>query len=211
MLLTTLRSLLAHKFRLFATGLAVMLGVAFMSGTLVLKDTIQKTFDNLFASVYDGTSAVVRQNAAFKGQNGAGDQRGRVDASLVNVVKQVDGVAVAEGNTFGYAQIVDKHGDAVGNPNAGPPVVGGGWSIVPQLNNWKLVAGTPPVGPNDVVIDKNSADKTGYHVGDTARVLVKGGAHPVTIAGIAKFGSADSPGGASFVLFTMESAATTRR
>ena len=183
-----------------------MLGVAFMSGTLVLKDTIQKTFDDLFASVYDGTSAVVRQPAAFKGQNGAGDQRGRVDASLVNVVKQVDGVAIAEGNTFGYAQIVDKHGDAVGDPNMGPPVIGGGWSNVPQLNNWKLVAGTPPRGPNDVVIDKHSADTTGYHVGDTARVLVKGGAHPVTIAGIAKFGNANSPGGASFVLFTMDSA-----
>ena len=147
MLLTTVRNLLAHKFRLFATGLAVMLGVAFMSGTLVLKDTIQKTFDDLFASVYDGTSAVVRQPASFKGQNGAGDQRGRVDASLVNVVKQVDGVAIAEGNTFGYAQIVDKHGDAVGDPNMGPPVIGGGWSSVPQLNNWKLVAGTPPRGP----------------------------------------------------------------
>ena len=190
MLLTTVRNLLAHKFRLFATGLAVMLGVAFMSGTLVLTDTIQKTFDDLFANVYDGTSAVVRQTAAFKGPNGAGDQRGRVDASLVNVVKHVDGVAVAEGNMFGYAQIVDKHGDAVGDPNNGPPVIGGDWSNVPQLNGWKLVAGTPPRGPDDVVIDKHSADKTGYHVGDTARVLVKGGAQPVTIAGIAKFGDA---------------------
>ncbi|HEX7521989.1 MAG TPA: FtsX-like permease family protein [Acidimicrobiia bacterium] len=206
MLLTTVRNLLAHKFRLFATGLAVILGVAFMSGTLVLTDTIQSSFNKLFASVYDGTSAVVRQTAAFKGPNGVGDQRGRVDASLVTLVKHVDGVAVAEGDVFGYAQIVDKHGDALGNPNNGPPVVGGGWSKVPRLNGWKLVAGTPPRGANQVVIDKHSADKTGYRVGDTARVLVKGGAQPVVIAGIAKFGGADSPGGASFVLFTIDSA-----
>jgi len=206
MLLTTVRNLLAHKFRLFATGLAVMLGVAFLSGTLVLTDTIQRTFNNLFASVYDGTSAVVRQTAAFKGMNGQGDQRGRVDASVVSLVKSVDGVAVAEGNTFGYAQIVDKHGDAVGSPTNGPPVIGGGWSNVPQLNGWKLVAGTAPSGANHVVIDKHSADTTGYHVGDAARVLVKGGAQPVIIGGIAKFGGADSPGGASFVLFTTDTA-----
>ncbi len=206
MLLTTVRNLIAHKFRLFATGLAVVLGVAFMSGTLVLTDTIQRSFDKLFASVYDGTSAVVRETAAFKGPNGAGDQRGRVDASLVTVVQNVDGVAVAEGDVFGYAQIVDKHGDALGDPNNGPPVIGAGWSNVPQLNAWKLVAGTPPRGADQVVIDKRSADKTGYHVGDTARVLVKGGAQPVVIAGIAKFSDADSPGGASFVLFTTDTA-----
>src|SRR5436853_1232260 len=151
MLLTTVRNLFAHKFRLFATGLAVMLGVSFMSGTLVLKDTIQKTFNDLFASVYDGTSAVVRETAAFKGENGAGDQRGRIDASLLDAVKRVDGVAAAEGNTFGYAQIVDKHGDALGNPNQGPPVVGTGWTTVPQLNPWRLIAGTPPTGSDRVV------------------------------------------------------------
>jgi putative ABC transport system permease protein len=206
MLLTTVRNLFAHKFRLFATGLAVMLGVSFMSGTLVLKDTIQKTFNDLFASVYDGTSAVVRETAAFKGENGAGDQRGRIDASLLDAVKRVDGVAAAEGNTFGYAQIVDKHGDALGNPNMGPPVVGTGWNTVPQLNPWRLVAGTPPRGSDQVVIDKHSADKTGYHVGDHARVLVKGGAEPVVIGGIAKLGNADSPGGASFVLFETNTA-----
>ncbi|MGH3927936.1 MAG: hypothetical protein ACRDTT_34590, partial [Pseudonocardiaceae bacterium] len=52
----------------------------------------------------------------------------------------------------------------------------------------------------------NQADDTGYRVGDTAQVLVKGGPQDVTVAGIAKFGDADSPGGASFVLFTLDAA-----
>ena len=65
MLRTTFKSLAAHKFRLFATSLAVMLGVAFMAGTLVLTDTIQKTFDDLFSDIYDDTDAVVRAEGAF--------------------------------------------------------------------------------------------------------------------------------------------------
>jgi putative ABC transport system permease protein len=198
----TLRNLVAHKFRLLATALAVTLGVAFMAGTLVLTDTIQKTFDELFADVYDGTDAVVRAEAAFEDPEGFVDQRGRVDEALVATVAGVDGVRLVEGQVFGYAQIIDKDGEAVGNPMAGPPVIGGNWSNVEELNGFNLVAGAPPRADGEVVIDKGSADETGYRVGDTAQVLVKGGPKTFRIAGIAKFGGADSPGGASFVLFT---------
>ena len=206
MLLTTYRNVLAHKFRLFATGLAIMLGVAFMAGTLVLKDTVQQTFDDLFTNVFAGTDAMVRAKASFEDPNGIADQRGRVDESLLRVVAGVDGVDTAEGNVFGYAQIIDKNGEAVGDPNNGPPVVGSEWSTNDELNSWNLVAGKPPGNDREVVIDKNSADKTHYAVGDTARVLVKGGPQQVTVSGIAKFGKADSPGGASFVLFTTRAA-----
>ena len=80
MLKVTVKSLLAHKFRLAATALAVMLGVAFMAGTLVLTDTISRTFDELFGDVFQDTDAVVRREAAFSGTQGGADQRGRVDA-----------------------------------------------------------------------------------------------------------------------------------
>jgi putative ABC transport system permease protein len=203
---TSVRNLLAHKFRLFATALAVTLGVAFMAGTLVLTDTIQKTFDELFQDVFAGTDAVVRAPAAFEASEGMGEQRGRVDASIVETVRGVDGVEEAEGQVMGYAQLIDKEGDAVGNPNTGAPVFGGNWSEVDELNGWNLVAGTAPGADDEVVIDKASADTTDYVVGDTAEVLVKGGPQKVKIAGIAKFGSADSPGGASYVLFTQPAA-----
>src|SRR5436190_5485578 len=203
MLKTTLRNLMAHKFRLLATALAVTLGVAFVAGTLVLTDTIQKTFDDLFSDVYQGTDAVVRAKASFEDPNNSSfKQRGRVDASLVGTVKKVDGVRIAEGQIFGYAQIIDKNGDAVGDPSMGPPVVGGNWSHVKELNSFNIVDGRPPRADNEVVIDKKSADDTGYKVGDSIQVLVKGGPQTLKLTGIAKFGSADSPGGASFVLFT---------
>jgi putative ABC transport system permease protein len=204
MLRMTLKGLAARKFRLFATSLAVMLGVAFMAGTLVLTDTIQKTFDDLFSDIYDDTDAVVRAEGAF---DSAGiEQRGRVDASLLGTVSGVDGVAVAQPDIRGYAQLVDKDGDAVGDPENGPPTLGGNWIDSEELNGFKISDGSPPRADDEVVIDKKSADDTGYRVGDTAQVLVKGGPQDVTIAGIAQFGDADSPGGASFVLFTLDAA-----
>ena len=204
MLRTTLKSLAAHKFRLFATSLAVMLGVAFMTGTLVLTDTIQKTFDDLFSDTYEDTDAVVRAEGAFDSQGI--EQRGRVDASLLDTVAAVDGVNEAQPDVRGYAQLVDKDGDVVGDPENGPPTLGGNWIDSDALNGFQIVEGNPPSSDDEAVIDKKSADDTGYRVGDTAPVLVKGGPQDVTIAGIAKFGDADSPGGASFVLFTLEAA-----
>src|ERR687883_280543 len=108
MLQLTLKGLMARKRRLVTTALAVMLGVAFMAGTLVLTDTIGKTFDNLFADVYKNTDAIVRAKAAFEGPQGSGEQRGRVDAALVDTVRKVDGVSIAEGTIFGYARLVGK-------------------------------------------------------------------------------------------------------
>src|ERR687897_3449706 len=187
MLRTTFKGLVAHKFRLFATSLAVMLGVAFTAGTLVLTDTIQKTFDDLFSDIYDDTDAIVRAEGAFDSEGI--EQRGRVDASLLDTVSGVDG-----------------DGDAVGDPESGPPTLGGNWIDSEELNGFRLVDGNPPRTDDEAVIDNKSADDTGYRVGDTAQVLVKGGPQDVTVAGIAKFGDADSPGGASFLLFTLDTA-----
>ena len=197
----SIKGVLAHKMRLLTTALAVMLGVAFMAGTLVLTDTIGRTFDNLFSDVYKNTSAVVRAKAEFDGPNNSGQQRARVDAALVGTLRGVDGVDVAEGETFGYARIVGKDGTALGNPAMGAPTVGSNWSENKQVNPWRLFAGTPPVTDNDVVIDKKSADDGGYKVGDTATVLVQGPPVHPRISGIAKFGTADSPGGASFAMW----------
>ncbi|MGH9263896.1 MAG: ABC transporter permease [Acidimicrobiales bacterium] len=199
---TTIKGLLAHKRRMFTTALAVTLGVAFMAGTLVLTDTIGKTFDDLFGDVYENTDAVVRAEAAFDGPMNSGAQRSRVDQSLVSSLEGVTGAAVVEGQVQGYARLVGKDGKAIGNPQMGAPTYGGNWSEAEELNPFTLVAGQPPRADNEVVIDKKSADDGKLTVGDTTTVLVQGPPQQVRIAGIAKFGTADSPGGASFVLFT---------
>jgi putative ABC transport system permease protein len=198
---TAWKGLLGHKFRFVATALAVTLGVAFMAGTLVLTDTMRATFDNLFADVYQGTDAVVREKAAFEGPPGAGAQRGRVDAALVDTVRRVDGVAAAEGDVGGFARLIGRDGEALGNPATGAPTLGLSWTENSELNTFTLVSGAAPSRDNEVVIDRKSARDGGLNVGDTTTVLVTGPPQRVRIAGIARFGKADSPGGATIVAF----------
>jgi putative ABC transport system permease protein len=202
MLKVIMHGLLARKFRLVATALAVTLGVAFMAGTLVLTDTFGKTFDDLSAGVYKGTDAVVRATATFNGPQFTGEQRPFVNASLASTLGQVPGVAAVEGSVFGYTRLIGKNGKALGNPANGAPTLGGNWNQVAALNPWHLVAGRPPQAAGQVVIDKKSATDGRLRVGDFTTVLVKGPPQRVQVVGIIGFGTADSPGGASVVLFT---------
>src|SRR5215471_2311544 len=197
------QGLLARKRRLVTTALAVVLGVAFTAGTLVLTDTMTHIFNDLSAGVYKGTDAVVRAKAVFDaGLNGGGEQRPNIDASLVQPLSHVPGVAAAEGSAFGYTRLIGKDGKPLGHPANGAPTLGGNWSTNPRLNPFHLVAGHAPQAPDEVVIDKQSANDGHLAVGDTTTVLVSGPPQRVRIVGIVGFGTADSPAGASIVLFT---------
>ena len=114
----TLKSLLARKLRLLLTASAVVLGVAFVTGTLILGDTMNKTFDNLFATAYSGTDVGVRGKSAFDVNVADGgdstQSRAPVPASVVEAVRGVDGVKTAVGDTSGFAQIVTPSGDPAG-------------------------------------------------------------------------------------------------
>ncbi len=195
----TLRELAAKKLRLLTTAIAVMLGVAFMAGTLVLTATISKTFDGLFADGYAGTDAYVRGVSEIDAEFGA--QRPRLDASIVDTINHVDGVAAAEGKVSGYAQLVDEAGEPVGNPGEGAPTFGESWTTVAELNPYRIAEGHAPSRPDEVVIDRHSAKTADIHVNDVTTVLTKRGAQQFTVSGIATFGDADSMGGASAVLF----------
>ncbi len=205
MLKVTLKGLAAHKLRFVMTAVAVMIGIAFLSGTLVFTDTIRKTFDDLFADIYRNTDAVVRAPTAF--ETNFGDQRARVPASTLDAVLAVPGVAVAEGDIqVDYAQIVDENGDPIGNPGQGAPTLGFGWGTSEDLNPFEIASGRPPEADNEIVVDVRSADRSDLAVGDTVDVLTVDPPQPYEIVGLARFGSADSPAGASVVLFTVAQA-----
>src|ERR1051326_8369662 len=104
----TLQGLLARKLRLVTTALAVILGVAFTAGTPLLPHTMKNIFDNLSASVYQGTDAIVRAKAVFNGPENMGEQRPLVDASLVPALSHVPGVAAAQGSVLGYTRLIGK-------------------------------------------------------------------------------------------------------
>ncbi len=195
----TRKGLSGHKLRFLLTALAVVLGVAFISGTLVLTATIQKTFDDLFANINRGTDAAVRSANVIKGDFG-NDQRANVPASLVTVVKQTPSVEDAVGNIQSYAQAVDNNGKAIGG--SGPPTFGLGWDPNPKLNQFHLVAGHAPENDGQIVVDKQTADKGHFKVGQRITILTTKAPKKYELAGIAKFGTVDSLAGASIILFT---------
>jgi len=196
----TIKGILARKVRFLLTGVAVMLGVAFVSGTLVLTATIGHTFDNLFSTIYAHTDAIVREKASLG--SGFEQQRGRIDTRVLDTVKTAPGVAVAEGQIQGFAQIVKADGKALGNPGRGAPTFGFAWSSDPDLSTFHVVKGHAPQAPDQVVIDQKSADKAGYKVGSRVPVVTKHGRDVYQLVGLAKFGDANSLLGASAVLFT---------
>src|SRR5438128_2723340 len=204
----TFKGLLAHKTRFVSTFLAVFLGVAFLSGTLVLTDTIQTSFNDLFGDVFRGTDAYVRSTEKVNGERG--DRiRKRIDDSLVQKVKSVEGVADAVAAIQAdHTQVVGSDGKAVGNPGQGAPTFGASWSDNPKLNPFNIAEGRPPTADDEVVIDKSSATKGHLKVGDTISMVLPTATAPKQfhLVGIVKFGTADSPLGASYSLFTLNAA-----
>ena len=206
MLRATLKDLWARKIRLVTTGIAVLLGVAFMSGTLVLTDTIGRTFTDLFAGAFEGTDAIVRAESNLDGGFGPGgdEQRPRVDDALVATVAAVDGVALARGDIFrNNVLIVGADGKAIGG-GQGPPTFGGQWSD-DALNPYTLREGRAPAADDEVVIDVGSAEEGDLAIGDRTAILTPERVE-VTIVGLAGFGTVDSIGGSTFVGMTVAAA-----
>ena len=199
----SLKNLWGHKRRLVGTMLAVFLGVAFLSGTLVLGDTLRATFDRLFVETTAGTDVIVRDPANIRrGGNGI-RQGGYLDAGLVDEIRQVDGVERAAASITGYGAIIDQHGDLVGGN--GPPRMAGNWIDDPELNPYQLVEGRAPAADDEVVINQGAAETRPLRVGDSATVQVPTPIE-VTVVGIATYGDAQSLGGTTFTAFTLEAA-----
>jgi putative ABC transport system permease protein len=199
----TLKGLLAHKLRLAATALAIVLGVSFVAGTYVLTDTISATFDNLFKQVTKGIDVAVRTNATFSSQGM--EVREPMPASVLDQVKAAPGVRVAEGNVTGYAQFVGKDGKPV--TTGGAPTLGVSFAEgTPFTAGSEIREGRLPRGPGEVVVDAKTAERAGFRVGDRVKILFQGPARTFTVVGIVGFGQADNLGGATLAGFDLRTA-----
>jgi putative ABC transport system permease protein len=198
-----LKSALAKKRRLFGTTLSVLLGVAFLSGTLVFTDTITATFDDLFAGLYAETDTVVRAESSVDGANAA-EARGRMPGYVLDSVAAVRGVADAQGYVVGFAQTVGADGEPIGNPARGSPTMGMSFGGADALNPWRLTEGSRPPGPGELVVDAGTAAEGHLAIGDQVTVLTQSGPHEFPLVGTVRFGSVDSPGGASVALWDLE-------
>jgi putative ABC transport system permease protein len=200
----TLKGLLAHKLRLAATALAIVLGVSFVAGTYVLTDTITATFDQLFKQVTEGVDVAVRSQETF-GSLQTGETRDPMPASLLDKVEAVDGVKVAEGSVTGFAQFIGKDGKPV--TTGGAPTLGVSIGSASEFTAGSTIrSGRRPSGPNEVVVDAKTAADAGFRVGDRVKVLLQGPAQTFTISGIIGFGEADNLGGATLAGFDLPTA-----
>jgi putative ABC transport system permease protein len=207
MLSLTITSIKAKKFRFVLTSVAVMLGVAFMAGTLVLTDTLKKSFDDIAANVYRDTDAVVRSSRHVQGENDVKEVRATLDASVLDRVRHAPGVRAAEAEQVGAAVVVGHDGNLVdANPNRSVPVALA-WAATPELNPMEVVAGHAPRAANDVVIDRATERKGHFRVGETVKVLGPTGAHEYRLSGVVTYGGADNAAGAQVLAFTPETAA----
>ncbi|HEY7485915.1 MAG TPA: FtsX-like permease family protein [Streptosporangiaceae bacterium] len=178
----TLRNLGAHKVRLVLTAVAVILGVAFVAGTLIFTDTMSRQFDDIFAKVGKGVAVDVR---AKKVVDGGDDQAAQpLPASLVQTLRGVDGVKNPVGNVFGYAAVIGKDGKVVATQ--GPPQMGVNWV---QGGDYTMQSGRAPQGPGEVAIDEYTAKQAGYKIGDEAHILVQGPTQRMRVVGIVATGN----------------------
>lgn len=199
----TLRSIWAHKRRLASTMGAVLLGVAFLAGTLLLGDTLRQNFESLFKQAEAGTDVVVRGGTEIG--SGANAPRTDIDADLLAQVRAVPGVAEAQPYVEGYGKLIGRDGKAIGGN--GPPTRAANWIADPALNPYHLVQGHVPRSDNEVVINRGAAETGHLSLGSTTTLLTPRPL-PVRIVGIATFGSADGFGPSTFTGLTLHAART---
>ncbi len=198
----TLTGLLARKLRLALTALAIVLGVTFVTGTLVLTDTLNRTFDTLVSTAYQHINFQIRGKAAFNNDTAAaanGTVRKPIPESIAAAVRRLPGVAYVDPQVEGYAQFVSG-GNAIGG--AGSAL---GFSFDPnrQLSAVRLVDGRAPTTADDVVMDRGTATKYHFKVGDRVQVLSGRAPQMFTISGIVTFGTADNLAGTTLAGFSL--------
>lgn len=181
----TLRNLAAHKVRLVLTAVAVILGVAFVAGTLMFTDSMNKRFDDLFSSISQDIAVDVRAKKVVGGDDD-GMSGQPVPASVLETLKGVDGVEDPTGNVTGYAAVVGKDGEIVGTPQNGPPQLG---VNLTGSSFYDLTSGRAPQGPAEVVIDEATAENGGLAIGDTTQVITAGPPQRMKIVGLVDTGN----------------------
>ncbi|MET1060824.1 MAG: FtsX-like permease family protein [Nocardioides sp.] len=193
--------MVAHKLRLVLTTASIALGVAFLAGTLVLTDTMGTAFQQLFGKVSAGTDAVVRTEASYTASEGVGTSRSPIDAKVLDEVRKVDGVRVAEGSVSGYALLTDNDGKAI-LTKGGAPTMGYSMTADEKLRgDVELLSGERPDSPNEVAIDATSAEDNDIALGSTIKVLFQGPTQEFTVVGTVGYGDEKDLGGTTSAYF----------
>lgn len=212
MIRAALKSLLGRKVRLLMSTFAIVLGVAFVAGSLIFSDTLSRSFTALFASTVG--DVVVRPEGGTTADGAPSTVT--LPSSLVEQLRDVPGAARVDGNVNAFGVfVVSEDGKVVSG--FGPPAIGGNWSDAPAghgLQGLSITEGHEPHGPDEVVLDERTAERAGYDVGDRVDIIpstlvaLPTGGEPVApariqpeLVGIAGFPSGGSLNGATYAAF----------
>ncbi|MDN5716895.1 MAG: FtsX-like permease family protein [Janibacter sp.] len=199
MLKATLKSLLARKARLLMSALAIVLGTAFVAGSLIFTDTLGRTFDGIMDGTVGDVVVQAEQTDDFGGSGGA-----RISAAEVDELAALPGAARADGNVDAFGVfVVGTNGKVVGGQGA--PAMAFNYTDAPnQLGESPLaiVEGRAPERAGEVVIDTTTAERAGYVVGDEVPLVTTGKVPEITaeLVGTMTFGEGGMAG-ASIAVF----------
>ncbi|MEV8389619.1 MULTISPECIES: FtsX-like permease family protein [unclassified Streptomyces] len=198
---TALRTVLAHKARLLMTVLAVMLGVAFVSGTLVFTDTLGNAFQNQSAKSYkDVAVGVTSYDHRESGEAGAEKSAPGVSQEALGKIEGLDGVASVTGRVNGFAGVADPDGKLIGNGWANT-----GSNFAPGKDgkdtSYAFTEGSGPTKDGEIALDKATATKGKYTVGKPVRVATNGPVKEYTLTGVFTTDDGQVNAGGSLVLF----------
>lgn len=203
MLRLTLKGLMAHKIRFILTSFAVVIGVGFVVGTIVLTDSVRSQFNQLFVDINKGIDLQVRGVNQF--DQGAFGQTPPIPDSILPAVAEVPGVKAAGGNAGGIkALVIGTDGKPV-EPVGGPPL---SVTWTPDSPNSSIIVleGGSPSSNQEVGLDVDTAEKAGKSVGDPVTIITPLGPIDYTVSGIFKFGESNSLSGATLAAFTLPEA-----
>ncbi|MGH7643229.1 MAG: ABC transporter permease [Candidatus Dormibacteria bacterium] len=185
--------MLSRKLRLALTALSIVLGVTFVSGTLVLTATLNSTISTLYGSVYRHIDFEIQAPGVLN-----------IPESLLAKVRQVPGVSYANGSVSGDAQFVGHNGTPI--KTGLEPATGLSFDPNPRLSPFRIVEGTAPTTSDDVVMDALTAQKYHFAVDQRVRILLPGSPQTFTITGIARLVGAGNVPGATFAAFSLPTA-----
>jgi len=201
MLKLSIRNLLSHKIRFFMTSFAVVLGVSFVVGSIVVTDTVRKSFDTLFDEITAGVDLEIRSVDPLSDEPGSLGPP--LPAEVATQASAVDGVEIAEGQVGGIAQPIAPDGEPV--TTTGAPKLAFSWGPTDELYPVTLELGAKP-GPGEFAVDQGTFEDFDFVIGDTYDVLVPDGTESFVLSGTATFGSTNSLAGARLTMFDLDTA-----
>ena len=203
MIAVALKGLAGRKVRALLTAFAVVIGVSMVSGTFILTDTMQKSFDGIFNS---STTTPTPSSRARRSSRAPSAARPPFPQSLLAKVRALPEVEAAGGTVSPEEANPPTSSARTARPSPGRASASATTPPTPRFSPLKLKTGEWAEGPDQVVIDAGTAAKQHYEPGDTVVVSTLGEQHTYEVTGTASFGDVDSLGFASIAAWDVETA-----